>query len=321
MLLSKQKRIRLFIAISVILLSGTFFTLCVSADGYIEEINCPSNIPVPMGSVFNLKDVTSVYPSSDELKSSLRYYSYDTDVATINSVTGIIMPQSIGRATIMISSDECTEFITINVCYPLSGGELELNNQTYLLWDRNPLLRYANCYNYALNAHSINYNLLDNAGDIDGLTGKALGATDTINVENLAGIIMGMKNDINYILGNGENIQGNSNYDNTVVELLDINDNFNCSVTDPNQFSAVGSSDYYRIVLFRSTCGFRAQHWMRQNSDGTWSHKLGTNQCISNFDASGNVILDPLTCNMQYTDVGDLYDYEYVACFLVKTAN
>lgn len=269
-----------------------------------------------MGNYFNLKSIVSVYPASDELKSSLRYYSYDTDVATINSSTGIITPRSYGQARIMISCDECNELITINVCYPLSGGEIELNNQTYLLWERNPLFEFANCYNYALNAHSINYNLLDNPGEIDGLTGKALGGLSTIVEEQFAGIILGIKNDINYILGNKEN----DNYDHSVVELLDINDNFDCSVTDPNLFNAVGSSDYYRIVLFRSTNGFK-QHWMRQNADGTWSHKLGYEQSVSIFDASGAIILDPLTCNMHYTEVGDIYDYEYVACFLIRTVN
>lgn len=298
-----------------------FSSLYVSADGYIEEINCPSSIPVPINASFDLKDLVSIYPDDNEQKSTLRYYSYDTDVATINSLTGIIAPRSIGRATIMISSDDCTEFITINVCYPLSGGELVFNNQTFLLWDREPLLGNANCYNYALNAHSINYDLLGNPGEIDGLTGRTLGSLGRINENQFEGIIAGITNDINYILGNGENIPENISYDNTVVELLDINDNFNCSVTDPNRFSAIGSSGYYRIVLFRSTSDFHAQHWMRQNSDGTWSHKMGTNQCISNVDASGNLILDPLTCNMHYTDVGDSYDYEYVACFLVKTAN
>lgn len=58
-----------------------------------------------MGNYFNLKSIVSVYPASDELKSSLRYYSYDTDVATINSSTGIITPRSYGQARIMISCD------------------------------------------------------------------------------------------------------------------------------------------------------------------------------------------------------------------------
>lgn len=177
------------------------------------------------------------------------------------------------------------------------------------------MFELANCYNYALNAHSINYNLLDNSGEIDGLTGKTLGAISTIVEEQFAGIILGVKNDINYILGNDSD-----NYDYSAAELLDINDDFVCSVTDPNIFSTVGSYNYYRIVLFRSTNGF-SQHWMRQNADGTWSHKLGYEQSISNCDASGKIILDPLTCNMRYTEVGDEYDYEYVACFLVKTVD
>lgn len=140
MLILKTKVMKLFVIVGVMFFWCNFFILGVNADGYIEEINCPSNIPVCMGSTYDLKSEVSIYPSSDELKSSLRYYSYDTDVAIINYITGIITPKSYGQARIMISCDGCNEFITINVCYPLSGGEIDFNNQTYLLWEKKTIV-------------------------------------------------------------------------------------------------------------------------------------------------------------------------------------
>jgi len=83
----------------------------------------------------------------------------------------------------------------------------------------------------------------------------------------------------------------------------------------------------YRVALFRdvNTNG-SAMHWLRQNADGTWSHKLGYESPVSNEDACGNLIYSPLTCNMDYSNSNHSnysynyrYNYEYVATFLIKT--
>lgn len=41
-------------------------------------------------------------------------------------------------------------------------------------------------------------------------------------------------------------------------------------------------------------------HWYRQNSDGTWSHKLGPSP-VTNVDAGNQIITDPETCNRNYS--------------------
>jgi RHS repeat-associated protein len=43
-------------------------------------------------------------------------------------------------------------------------------------------------------------------------------------------------------------------------------------------------------------------HWYRRNEDGTWSHKPGTKE-VTIWDASGNCILDPATCDRGRYDV------------------
>ena len=49
-------------------------------------------------------------------------------------------------------------------------------------------------------------------------------------------------------------------------------------------------------------------HWYRRNDDGTWSHKPGSTPIIS-WDASGNIITDPATCDRGIYD-GFLGYYE-----------
>jgi hypothetical protein len=41
-------------------------------------------------------------------------------------------------------------------------------------------------------------------------------------------------------------------------------------------------------------------HFYRQDSDGYWSHKRGTNSGISQYDAAGIKILNPANCNRNY---------------------
>ena len=41
-------------------------------------------------------------------------------------------------------------------------------------------------------------------------------------------------------------------------------------------------------------------HWYRQNADGTWSHKLGMYE-ITCYDASGNMIYDPQSCDKDHS--------------------
>ena len=42
-------------------------------------------------------------------------------------------------------------------------------------------------------------------------------------------------------------------------------------------------------------------HWYRQNSDGTWSHKIGGNQ-VNRIDAFQNMIFDPESADRNYSN-------------------
>ena len=41
-------------------------------------------------------------------------------------------------------------------------------------------------------------------------------------------------------------------------------------------------------------------HWYRQNSDGTWSHKLASSP-VTNLDASGDLIINPRLANRNHS--------------------
>ena len=55
---------------------------------------------------------------------------------------------------------------------------------------------------------------------------------------------------------------------------------------------------YYKIAIC-SDPGYDI-HFYRQNSDGTWSHKMG-NDYVSNLDSSNQLILDPENCARKYS--------------------
>lgn len=58
---------------------------------------------------------------------------------------------------------------------------------------------------------------------------------------------------------------------------------------------------YYRVALVIAEG--RDFHWYREHSDGTWYHKIGHQQ-VSNIDASGAVIFDPMTADRDYSGQG-----------------
>lgn len=78
-------------------------------------------------------------------------------------------------------------------------------------------------------------------------------------------------------------------------------------------YTEVSSADYvakpgnWVVALVYATDG-SDYHWYRRNDDGTWSHKPGSTPVIS-WDASGNTITDPATCDRGIYD-GFLGYYE-----------
>ena len=80
-----------------------------------------------------------------------------------------------------------------------------------------------------------------------------------------------------------------------MVELDAVNYNFT--------FDSIGKSEKcspnsYKVALVIAP-GVD-YHWYRQNSDGTWSHKLASNPS-QNCDASNDLIYDPQYCNSNYS--------------------
>ncbi len=58
----------------------------------------------------------------------------------------------------------------------------------------------------------------------------------------------------------------------------------------------------YDIALFivmNSRGDYEDYHWLRQDSNGKWSHKRGLDP-VTNTDASGNLINNPQVANMNY---------------------
>ena len=49
-------------------------------------------------------------------------------------------------------------------------------------------------------------------------------------------------------------------------------------------------------------------HFYRQDPDGYWSHKPGS-QPVTRLDADGVLIIDPMTCNRDYTKQGKSLNY------------
>ena len=77
--------------------------------------------------------------------------------------------------------------------------------------------------------------------------------------------------------------------------------------TEVNSADHVAKSGNWVVALVYATDG-SDYHWYRRNEDGTWSHKPGSTPVIS-WDASGNTITDPATCDRGIYD-GFLGYYE-----------
>ena len=75
----------------------------------------------------------------------------------------------------------------------------------------------------------------------------------------------------------------------------------------------------YKVALMIGDKG--DYHWVRQNYDGTWSHKRGITE-VTNLDASGNVIYDPNKADFNYGDQNPSGDnYKIVGYYAITPAN
>jgi len=76
---------------------------------------------------------------------------------------------------------------------------------------------------------------------------------------------------------------------------------------DPVPDSVVNVPGHYLIALVTDQGG-RDYHWLRQDDDGMWSHKPGSDP-VTNVDGSNAPISDPRTCNLNYPRIGIWYRF------------
>lgn len=105
-------------------------------------------------------------------------------------------------------------------------------------------------------------------------------------------------------------IHGTKYLDNTCAEIIrKVKNDYHRDNIDETTFDIELPNDRYKIALFidpdesdRDTDDFdQDYHFYRQDCDGSWSHKPGTNDA-TNEDASGNVILNPEDADRNYVE-------------------
>lgn len=86
-----------------------------------------------------------------------------------------------------------------------------------------------------------------------------------------------------------------------------------CDGLEPAPDPPTPRAGYYLVALLtRTGAGY---HWCRQDNNGRWSHKVGSNP-VTDVDYSDQPINDPKTANLGY----DFYAYYYVPEGGIKTA-
>lgn len=97
----------------------------------------------------------------------------------------------------------------------------------------------------------------------------------------------------------------------SAMEELVAEDAYNCGFSFVHPIGAydVCPAGTYKVALVLSTSDY---HWYRQNSDGTWSHKLAMDP-VRNTDYSDEIIYDP-----RYADIDEGFGYEFVAFYAVS---
>jgi len=76
-----------------------------------------------------------------------------------------------------------------------------------------------------------------------------------------------------------------------------------------------GQCGSYKIALIVGNFDY---HWLRQNPEGSWSHKRGLTEVI-NYDAKGQVIYDPSTANFNYSEIEEYGENYHFITFIIIT--
>lgn len=185
-------------------------------------------------------------------------------------------------------------FETAKECLPLNGWELNFDAQ---LWNNSHIRPNHNCYAYALNLYFLNLNLSD---------GRSI--DPYFNPGEFTSSTYHEKHDL------AEDGVLPEYFDLDVISemaICDSDSSFICQ--DGYDMREIGKYDIcdercYKVALVLDTNPNNPDyHWYRQNADGSWSHKLATDE-ISCLDASGNIIYDPQQCDKNYISGHDYSD-------------
>ncbi len=172
------------------------------------------------------------------------------------------------------TGDDSQKWIITQKPLPLSGSELDYEPE---LWNYQPV-QQNRCYYYAIN------NQLNNDGSVgSGSRDPGIYAECSEIGQAMSVLRSNVEEFINYV-------------EKDCIAFWGINENNVESV-----FKEIGQYEQcdpgmYKIAFVYDGDYYTDYHWYRQNSDGTWSHKIGVGE-VTNLDSSGELILDPQNAN------------------------
>jgi hypothetical protein len=134
-----------------------------------------------------------------------------------------------------------------------------------------------NCYDYAFNNYNVFQVGTSQPGRLPNSIKKALGSDYTCN-------------------DTSTRLNGDHNTPQTGIDMIIAQAHQTCP------------ANRYKIALLSDPDD--DYHFLRQNSDGTWSHKPGTN-AVTNKDFAGKIITDPRMAHMRNSK----YNYDHFCNF------
>lgn len=213
----------------------------------------------------------------------------------IVSVSGGNTPNS-GCGVLAMGS--VTVFESSKYCLPLNGYELDYNPD---LWNSADMVSWHNCYTYMLNFYPV---VFDGTGNY--LSYSNPGQYSSIYYDYLTTFIFVETDEPLYFTPQA--IYDMVGYDSRAGIFNGSHFTF-----EPIDKDEVCDDGCYKVALvFDFNSPEADYHWYRQNSDGTWSHKLGPLPVI-NVDGSDEEIYDPEQCNHYY--VRHNYNSEFGVLF------
>ena len=307
--------------------SGTLWSFAPYTGNVIEKV-VGENISyvLDVGDVYNYK----AYMRSTRIQHNgpVTYSVKDADGtattrATINATTGALIAIEPGVVVVRATYSGSPWYWgwTIKIVLPCSGYEIDYNPSA---WNNvSNIKERSNCYNYALNipnSNDVGLYWFMQPGRMAGLlayTDEFLGYNeDNVRVYYRrliggSGFVTNTLADASVlgrtisVIGKNEECPPGSYKVALVLDLYDEEDYINGYGFE---------NDLDGLFIFESPdMDF---HWYRQNPDGSWSHKTG-NADVTNYDASGNVIYDPETCDKDYGG----YNYDDFIVFFSVSSN